>query len=637
MSKSSNPSRLSDRSRLPILQSRGLSMLAATGVLVAFVLGGCSQDQRDNWTWNQFKKESKATPPDAGSKARRPAPPAPPATASNTPRNNPPATADDQKAEKVNNDVGNYANSFPQDRNAPKSRTPDSGTPTIDDDRPLAAASTSPRATRTSARPAAPTPPPQSPAPASPSSGQGDELVLMPTDSGTTASSTGQPGISSIDANDSPNMGHSSTPSNTSPEPTSIAMAPIGENRQPSESMTEDVAEDTTHDNGRPPVLGSVEISAGNDSDSASSAGNDSTPMTGIKDAPTITPTPIRPIESDKPVNPTPPAPIKSVPPEVTEPIKPTAPPTPKKEIEESKPKPAATEVTPFEDRPETPPPVKAQPVTPESVKPAPIETKPQEAPKPANPPADITPPAPKPAEATRSLNTPAREIADMESIVLRQPNNIDQQLKLRMRYLEQGDEASALRPTPGMSEDIERTVIAQIRSVIAAKSSDGRTAPEAANKQLVSAEAIRAGAAAKADLQVPRVKLCTAIRAFGDYTPIDPPTFTAGKNDKVLVYIEIENFMSKQMDDGQYKTVLTLRESLLDARGRELWSLQNPPIEDISRQMRRDFFLSTSPRPISAKLPPGEYFYKVEIEDVQAGKVNSAKTGFKLVAVGKN
>ena len=46
---------------------------------------------------------------------------------------------------------------------------------------------------------------------------------------------------------------------------------------------------------------------------------------------------------------------------------------------------------------------------------------------------------------------------------------------------------------------------------------------------------------------------------------------------------------------------------------------------------------LTTGERPISPKLPPGEYFYKVEVEDLQASKVNSAKTQFKLVAVGKN
>ena len=656
MSKLLNTSSRFSRAHSLIHQTRGLSLLGAAGVLIALTLGGCGPEDREKWTWNPFEKKSKATAPDAGTKARRPAPPAPPATASNTPNNNAKPTTDDQKAEQVNRDVGNYASTFPPNNNTAKPREADPRTPAIDDDRALAdASSSSPRAQRTSARPS-PTPSasPQAPSPTTPSDGMSEELVLIPTGSNTSSQSPSSGG-NVVDIHGGSNTGNSAQPPSTTPDSTAIVMTYDGDNRQPThsnpdpaESTNAAAPEDDAAKNDRPPVLGSVAIEAGTESGTDAPADDGSMKDVEINDTTKITPTPIRPIDMDKPANPTSPTPVKPSSTEIAPPINSTPPPAPKKIIEESKPAPTpdSSEVKPFEDREDTPPPVKPQPVKSEPVKsepvkPAPIEPKPEDITKPANPPANVTPPTPTPApianEVNRPIDTPARQIADMEAIVARQPNNIDQQLKLRMRYLEQGDEFRAVQPTPGMSEDVERTVIAQIKSVIAAKSSDGRAAPEAANKQLVSAETIRAGAVAKADLMVPRVALCTAIRAFGDYTPIEPPTFPAGRNNRVLVYIEVENFMSKQMDDGQYKTILSLRESLLDARGRELWSQQNPPVEDINRQRRRDFFLTTGERPISPKLPPGEYFYKVEVEDLQASKVNSAKTQFKLVAVGKN
>lgn len=610
-------------------QTSGLSLLAAAGVLFGGILGGCSQEQRENWTWNPFEKKSKTTAPDAGTKARRPAPPPPPATASNTPQNNAKPTADDQKAEQVNRDVGNYASSFPNKNNTRPSQT-NSRTPAIDDDQSLAEASPPPRAARTSARPA-PSSPSAAPPPTTPTNSMGDELVLMPADSNTSAA----------------DAGHSTS---AHPDSNSIAMASAGDNRQPTHSDPDPIfsshpatTEDEPEANARPPVLGSVAIEAGADTEAHARVDDNAMRDIEYTDPTGIKPTPIRPIDMDRPVNSSDATPAKPATSEISPPVKSTPPPAAKTVVEQPKPKPESSTVEPFEDREDAPPPVKPASVKPQPVSPAPIEPKSEDNPKASIPPAIATPPTPTPApppsanENNRPIESTARQIADLEAIVARQPNNIDQQLKLRMRYLEQGDEARALKPTPGMSEDIERTVINQIKSVIAAKSADGRTAPEAANKQLESAEAIRTGAAAKADLLVPRVALCTAIRAFGDYTPIEPPTFPAGRNNRVLVYIEVENFMSKQTDDGQYKTVLSLRESLLDARGRELWAQQNPPVEDISRQRRRDFFLTTGERPISAKLPPGEYFYKVEVEDMQASKINSAKTQFKLVAVGKN
>lgn len=637
MSKSLNLSSGRNLARRQHRSFRTPTLLAITGMMAAAVLVGCSQEQRENWTWNPFEKKSSTTAPDAGTKARRPAPPPPPATASNAPNNNAKPTAEDQKAEQVNRDVGSYTNSFPQDSSRPKPRESDPRTPVIDDDRPLADANPTPRgAQRTSARPASPpaSPPPSAPPP----SDMSEDLVLMPTGSANTPVSSTSGGHSSDThgGTDNTNVAHSTG----QPEPNAIVMShpnnpqpPADTHSIPSGVEPDEPIEDDNAANGRPPVLGSVQIEGGADSNSAKNSDADTMmPVDDGKNT-TITPTPIRPIDTEKPSTP-----VKPASTEISQPIKAATP--PKNPSDDAKPKPVNEEVTPFEDREEVPPAVKPQPATPqqpikpEPIKPAPIksepiESKPQDTAKPATPPAIVSS-TPIATEAS-----PARQISDLEAIVARQPNNIDQQLKLRMRYLEEGDEARALKPTPGMSEDVQRTVIAQIQSVINAKSSDGRMAPEAANKQLASAEAIRAGAAAKADLLIPKVALCTAIRAFGDYTPYDPPTFPAGANDnKVLVYIEVENFMSRETDDGQFKTVLTLRESLLDARGRELWSMQNPPVEDINRQRRRDFFLITPVRKIPPKLPPGEYFYKVEVEDVQAGKVNSGKTQFKLVTI---
>jgi len=645
------------------------------GFVVGAAFGGCSQEQKDNWTWNPFEKKTKATPPDAGSKARPPVA----ATAGNQPRKEARPSPDDAKAEQVNQDVDTYAKNFPADRNAKSGRSSDPRTPAIDDDEQLAdASSPSPRAQRTSARPSPTrtndtarndrrTPPPSveprrnsssTPARSAPpqvtdSGNMSEELVLLPTGSTpaapisthsneqyepvtqTPATVSGTTSQQPIDSN--PNSSNNSDYA----EPTNVAMSNSNDSGMSSSAIqgsNNASSNDADIDEpiARPPVLGSIQVEAGNDSGSDSHMTRDSIEMDETNNTAKATPAPppARPIEPIK--TPTPPPAVKPANTEAITPIRSAPPAEPKPTIVEPKTKPVTAEVTPFEDGNEDSPEMTTEVVR---STPKPEITKPTPARETIKPAPVITNNTPRPAanDPNRPIEGTAQQIAALEAVVARQPNNIDQQLKLRMAYLLDGDEGRAITPTPGMSEDVERTVIAQIKSVIAAKQSEGRTAPAAANSQLASAETIRSSASEKADLLVPRVVLCTAIRAFGDYAPIDPATFPAGKKNKVLVYIEVDNFMSKQMPDGQYKTELSLRESLLDARGRELWSKQTPKIEDINRQPRRDFFVSTGARAIPASLPPGEYYYKVEIEDVQAAKVNSGKTQFRLVAVGKS
>ena len=111
------------------------------------------------------------------------------------------------------------------------------------------------------------------------------------------------------------------------------------------------------------------------------------------------------------------------------------------------------------------------------------------------------------------------------------------------------------------------------------------------------------------------------------------PPQFVQGQKGKALLYIEVDNYQSEKTASGKYRTLLSLRLSLLDKNGKELWS--QPPtdnIEDVSRERRRDFFLTYGPLTIPKDLGPGTYVLKVEVEDVLAQKTNSGTAEFKIV-----
>lgn len=224
------------------------------------------------------------------------------------------------------------------------------------------------------------------------------------------------------------------------------------------------------------------------------------------------------------------------------------------------------------------------------------------------------------------------REITAQEAKVAADPTNVEEQFKLRTMYLLEGRDDEALAPIRGVTPDVQEIMLAQLRSLQAAGSGDSRNPATWANRQLEAMKALQEKLRAKADLQVPKVELCTEIRQFGVYTPFPSTDFKAGAPNDVLIYVEVDNFKSEQAASGEFRTLLSARLVLMNSDGKELVSLDEPNIEDFSRGVRRDFFLAFGPITIPANLPVGEYTVKVYIEDKLAGKVNSNKTSLRLV-----
>ncbi|MCZ6445222.1 MAG: hypothetical protein O6758_03450 [Planctomycetota bacterium] len=258
-------------------------------------------------------------------------------------------------------------------------------------------------------------------------------------------------------------------------------------------------------------------------------------------------------------------------------------------------------------------------------------------APEPATektpPKASALPKANEPvARVAPPLNSFAIDLAKQADLVREDPNNIEEQYRLRMMYLIGGQDEKALELVPGIDADIQEIIQAQIRALISARSSSGRDPATWANRQLSSIEDLRRRMRARADLLIPKVVLCTAIEGFGRYEPIEPAEFSAGRKNLVLVYIEVDNFTSSTTPSGMHRTLLSVRQHLLTRDGQEMWSKRDENIEDLARQQRRDFYLTIGPIAIPKALAPGEYSLKVEVEDMLAGKLNSSVAKFKIV-----
>jgi hypothetical protein len=227
-------------------------------------------------------------------------------------------------------------------------------------------------------------------------------------------------------------------------------------------------------------------------------------------------------------------------------------------------------------------------------------------------------------------VDTFKKRLSEQEALVAKDPNNLPEQYRLRMMYLIDGQDDKATALAEGVDAENQQILQTQVRALLAARSSMGRDPATWATELLEPVEDLRSQVRAKADLMVPKVLLCTSVEAFGMYEPIEPAQFQAGQKNPVIVYIEVDNFKSESTPSGLHRTLLSVRPSLLNKTGEELWNTRYDNIEDLSRRQRRDFFLTVK-EVLPASLPPGEYALKVEVEDVLAGKINSNTAKFKI------
>jgi hypothetical protein len=124
-----------------------------------------------------------------------------------------------------------------------------------------------------------------------------------------------------------------------------------------------------------------------------------------------------------------------------------------------------------------------------------------------------------------------------------------------------------------------------------------------------------------QAELTIPTLALCSKVSGFGVYEPMTT-RFIAGTDHPVIVYCEVENFLSKLNERQMWETKLSLEVVIYTLDGVAIWSDgKNPVPPDVSRNRRHDFFVIkhlTLPRTLAL----GRYVMKVSVVDENARRV---------------
>jgi hypothetical protein len=291
---------------------------------------------------------------------------------------------------------------------------------------------------------------------------------------------------------------------------------------------------------------------------------------------------------------------------------------------------------------------------TPASVSPPSTATNPADLPSPIKwldnrpidlslgPKQDPTPPAPvavTPAPASVAIVTPAVPTYPAESIEARlaktahdYPRDLSAQLDQQLLQLLSGRQVPQLDGISQLPKDDREMLSALLDSLSLLRSNlktDANLAASQKARPLVDlGERLRAGA----DLRVATVALCSRVDGFGVYQPMSVDRLPNGRETSAVLYCEVENFLSRQADAGQWETNLSQEITLYNDRGQRVWSERARPVKDLCRNRRHDFFVGQRITLPSALLP-GSYSLRVTIVDQNANRVAESTLGVKVIS----
>ncbi|NBC10892.1 MAG: hypothetical protein GVY24_04045 [Planctomycetes bacterium] len=133
--------------------------------------------------------------------------------------------------------------------------------------------------------------------------------------------------------------------------------------------------------------------------------------------------------------------------------------------------------------------------------------------------------------------------------------------------------------------------------------------------------------------LSIRTAELCRRVEGFGVYEPFESRTFMAGRDNKMIIYLELENFTPVEIGNGQHEVRLSQEVALYtDWDGQKVWRHETQQIVDRSRNQRRDFFV-VQMITLPARLNVGKYILKVDVTDQHGGSVDGVPIEINLVA----
>lgn len=133
--------------------------------------------------------------------------------------------------------------------------------------------------------------------------------------------------------------------------------------------------------------------------------------------------------------------------------------------------------------------------------------------------------------------------------------------------------------------------------------------------------------------IRILTTKLVKSVGGWGVYEEFPSNRFVAGRENPMLIYVEIDHFKTITSDNGIHQVKLEQEiELYTDHDGQMVWRQPPEQVTDASKNLRRDFFVRQLIR-LPSNLPVGRFFLKVRVTDLHSGIRDESTLPIILVA----
>ncbi len=133
---------------------------------------------------------------------------------------------------------------------------------------------------------------------------------------------------------------------------------------------------------------------------------------------------------------------------------------------------------------------------------------------------------------------------------------------------------------------------------------------------------------AAVSNLEIQNATFCTEVDSFGIISKF--PQYHFRKDQELLLYCELDNFVSTPVKDG-FETQLQGSYEIVDSNGRRVADQLLPMDEHVCRNQRRDYFIAYRMY-MPQDVKPGRYTLKLTIEDMKGRKFGQTNVEFQII-----
>jgi hypothetical protein len=210
-------------------------------------------------------------------------------------------------------------------------------------------------------------------------------------------------------------------------------------------------------------------------------------------------------------------------------------------------------------------------------------------------------------------------------------PHDVINQLELQLHQMLLGEPVPKLDTLSSLPTEDREVVAALLDGLVNFRNGVRQDANQPLSQKVRPLLEMASRVRAQGDLAIPTIALCSSVKTFGVYDPIEPK-FTVGGEHAVILYCEVENFTTTPDTSHMYHTRLSQEVVLYTEQGQQVWSDKTATVDDASRRQRQDFFLAWL-----IHLPPslgiGQYILKVTVTDQQSNRVTETTMPISVVA----